>query len=239
MAKKEEIIEPQGDLGTLLGYIEGRLKDMLIFADDEEDDKPVLQRTYKIHGAEVPVMVVAGINASGKSIVADVVATSAKKCGFGRRAVTMKNRTTSGFERAMIFGDENDESTGVNSVSAVLKGVKSSKQDNGPSVLILDEPDIGLSEEYSGALGEYLAAQVIEADHNLKLLVVISHSRPLYRRMLEVLPYEPHSVYMGDNTKTFSDWLNGPVPRFGADEIEKLKARGLATWRAINSVVKG
>jgi hypothetical protein len=233
-SNKEQIT--QLDLPTLNGEIQNSLQNMMIFCDDEPEDNPPLQRTVQMVGDNIPVMLIAGINASGKSIMASVAATAAKKCGFGKRVVSMTNRTTSGFERAMVFGDESDSSTGVNSVSAVLMGLRSCKQDDSPSVLVLDEPDIGLSEEYAGALGEYIAQQMIEPDHQLKLIVVISHSRPLYRRLLEVLPYQPNTVFLGDKTRTFMDWLNGPVPHFGPEEIEKLKTRGLETWRAIRHV---
>lgn len=226
----------QLDLPTLNGQIHDSLQNMMIFCDDEPEDNPPLQRTVQMAESDIPVMLIGGVNASGKSIMASVVETAAKKCGFGKRVVSMTNRTSSGFERGMVFGDESDSSTGVNSVSAVLMGLRSCKQDDSPSVLVLDEPDIGLSEEYAGALGEYIAQQMIEPDHQLKLIVVISHSRPLYRRLLAVLPYQPHTIFLGDKTKTFMDWLNGPVPHFGADEIEKLKSRGRETWRAIRRV---
>lgn len=234
-ASNEEKIT-QMDLPTLNGQIYDSLQNMMIFCDDEPEDNPPLQRTVQMAEGNIPVMLIAGINASGKSIMASVVATAAKKCGFGKRVVSMTNRTSSGFESAVVFGDESNSSTGVNSVSAVLMGLRSCKQDDSPSVLVLDEPDIGLSEEYAGALGEYIAQQMIEPDHQLKLVVVISHSRPLYRRLLAVLPYQPHTIFLGDKTKTFMDWLNGPVPHFGADEIEKLKARGRETWREIRRI---
>lgn len=226
----------QLDLQTLTGEINYALQHMLIFADDEPEDKPPLQRNVQMTEGAVPVMLIGGINASGKSIMASVVETAAKKCGFGKRTVSMTNRTSSGFQRAMIFGDESDSSTGVNSVAAVINGLKSSKTDNKPCVLVLDEPDIGLSEEYAGALGEYIAAHMIEPDHNLKLIVIISHSRALYRRLLQALPYQPHTAFLGDKSRTFMDWLKSPVPHFGPEEIELLKTRGRETWLAIHRI---
>jgi hypothetical protein len=226
----------QLDLPTLNDQIRNSLQNMLIFADDESEDNPPLQRNVQMADGNIPVMLIGGLNASGKSIMASVIETAAKKCGFGKRVVSMTNRTTSGIGRALVFGDESDSSTGVNSVSAVLLGLRSCKGDEKPSVLVLDEPDIGLSEEYAGALGEYIAQQMIEPDHQLKMIVIISHSRPLYRRLLGVLPYQPHTVFLGDKSKTFMDWLNGPVPHFGPEEIELLKVRGRETWKAIRRI---
>ncbi|MEG0869648.1 MAG: hypothetical protein RSG77_21785 [Hafnia sp.] len=235
-ADKEEV--PQLDFKVLIDQIRQRLECMVLFADDEPEDTPVLQRTYQMAEGAVPVMVVGGINASGKSILSSVIGTVAKTCGYTRRTVSMNNRTASGFERAMIFGDESDSSTGVNSVSAVINGIKSSMTNDTPAVLILDEPDIGLSEEYSGALGEYIAQNVMQPDHNLKLVVVISHSRPLFRRLLKAIPFEPHTVFLGDKNKNFMDWLLQPVGHFGPEEIELLKTRGRETWRAINRAIQ-
>jgi len=183
-------------------------------------------------------MLVAGSNASGKSIVTNMVQIMARDCGFAHRCVSMDNRSgKSGIERAMIFGSESDQSTGYISTGAVIKGLKASQTSDKPAVLILDEPDIGLSEEMAGAMGEYIAQHVSETDHNLKFIMIVSHSRPLFERILEQLPYQPHVVFMGSNEMTFSQWLNGPKQRLGPDAIDALRLKGRQTQSAVERTI--
>lgn len=230
--KNKVIPVVQQDISVLFDAIKDRLESAPIFSEDEAGNQ-LLIRNFQMSDISVPVMVVGGTNASGKSVFCSLISSIVKAHGFARREVSMTNRTSTGFERAMIFGDEGDNSTGYNSVSAAMKGIKSSKLSSVPSVLILDEPDIGLSEEYAGAFGEYIASQVLEPDHSLKLIVIVSHSRPLYRRLLAALPCTPHAVFLGSKTQTFMDWLHASPEHYGPEMMEFLIKRGREMRSAI------
>ncbi|MDU8350577.1 hypothetical protein RYA05_01590 [Pseudomonas syringae pv. actinidiae] len=228
----------QRSVPALIGYIEDKLANSIFFQSEEETGAAPLLRTYAMSGTNVPVLLVAGINASGKSILTNMVEILAMDCGFAHRCVSMDNRTSgSGIERAMIFGTESDQSTGYISTGAVIKGLKSSQTGDKPAALILDEPDIGLSEEMAGAMGEYIAQHVLEQNHNLKFIMIVSHSRPMFERVLEKLPYAPHVVFMGSEDMTFDAWLNGPQIRLDPSAIDQLRTKGKDTWRNVEQVI--
>lgn len=228
----------QQSVPDLIGYIEEKMANSIFFQPEDGTGVAPLLRNYTMSSADVPVLLVAGINASGKSILTNMVQTTAKNCGFAHRCVSMDNRTSRpGIERAMIFGTESDQSTGFISTGAVIKGMKASQSGESPAVLILDEPDIGLSEEMAGAMGEYIAQHVLEENHNLKFIVIVSHSRPLFERVLEKLPYAPHAVIMGSESMTFIEWLYGPKIKMGPEAIDALRIKGRETQRTVERVI--
>lgn len=225
----------QQDVPALIGYIKEKLETSIFFQPDPETGVAPLLRTYAFSEVDVPAFLVSGLNASGKSILTNMVEILARDCGFAHRCVSMDNRTSSsGLERAMIFGSESDQSTGFISTGAVIKGLKASQTGDKPAVLILDEPDIGLSEELAGAMGEYIAQHIVDSDHNLKFIMVVSHSRPLFERIIEKLAYQPHVAFMGSTETTFNQWLTGTKQRLGADAIDALRVKGKETQRAVD-----
>lgn len=178
---------------------------------------------------------VTGENASGKSFVVR---------GLGEKlrdrhpnleilAVTMSLRSQGGFSRALLFGDEQRDSSGRISIKAVLAGLHACRDRQDDHVLVLDEPDIGLAESYAGALGTYLAAFVEDMPIRTLGLVVVTHSRPLVR---EVIAAEPASIRVGEDRRPLEQWLReGPLPR-GLEDIEALAERSAATTRGITRV---
>jgi hypothetical protein len=178
---------------------------------------------------------VTGENASGKSFL--VRGLGQKMRGAHPKleilAVTMSLRSEGGFSRAVVYGDEQRESSGRISIKAVLAGMYVCRERHHDHVLILDEPDIGLAESYAGALGAYLAAFVEDMPVRTLGVVVVTHSRPLVRGLL---PAEPASIRVGDDPRPLEQWLReGPIPR-GIEEIEALAERAGATMRGITRV---
>jgi hypothetical protein len=178
---------------------------------------------------------VTGENATGKSFLVRGLGEKLRDAHpkLEILAVTMSLRSEGGMARAFLFGDERRESTGRNSVKAVLAGMCACRERHHDHVLVLDEPDIGLAESYAGALGAYLAAFVENMPVRTQGVVVVTHSRPLVHGLL---PAEPASIRVGDDPRPLEQWLReGPLPR-GMEEIETLSERAAATMRGITRV---
>jgi hypothetical protein len=96
-------------------------------------------------GTDPRLLLVTGGNAGGKSLVCRFLDAksrdeSGKRVEFMR--VGMGLRTQSGIQRAMMFGDEERESTGRISSDAVVGGMETCRRRDTPHILCLDEPDI-------------------------------------------------------------------------------------------------
>lgn len=149
--------------------------------------------------------VIYGDNASGKSLIASLMELQLKDDGIYSRSANMRNRTSSGIERAMVFGDESSSSTGAMSLKVAIKSMKATAAAGKPAVSILDEPDIGLSPYYARAFGEHIANEYNAMDDD-KGLIMVSHSTELMQNFLDGLdkPY----VAIGINTdKSLAEWM--------------------------------
>lgn len=192
--------------------------------DDSED--VLFPLNIDMSDKDCRLIVVAGANASGKSVVGSLVESVAKKNGFVARNCCMRNRTYSGFGAKLIFGDESTQSTGVCTITAVRAGLTSSADAESPSVMILDEPDLGLSQESAMGMGAYIASFVNDASTNLKMTVVISHSRDLYKVLIEKMGCKAHKIFVGNDHKTFDDWMDAKVEPLSISELLDLRDIG-------------
>jgi hypothetical protein len=57
----------------------------------------------------------------------------------------------------MVYGSEDYESTGCNSVGTVLTGITTCYGRESPHVIFWDEPDLGLSDSWAAGVGQKLA----------------------------------------------------------------------------------
>lgn len=186
------------------------------------------------------LIVVTGENAGGKTFVASYLSQIARRDheAEGKLEIMdigMRRRTDSGIVRGLMFGDEAWESTGQISLKVVLGGIRTCRGRENDHVLILDEPDIGLSESYRGALGELLADFADPLPERTVALVVVTHSREIVERLM---PLGPTCVRVGDDVRPTKEWLQqGPLPRSMAD-VEKLQETALTRFRALTALIK-
>lgn len=151
------------------------------------------------------IVIIYGDNASGKSLFSSIIHSLARDEKIAVRSASMGNRTRSGIEKAFIFGDESQQSTGATSVQVSKLCLNSMLKDDKLSLAILDEPDVGLSGFYAPAMGEYIANTLNNADDK-KGLILVSHSVPLITRFLEVINTDVSRF--GINTDLpLEDWL--------------------------------
>lgn len=194
------------------------------------------------------VLLIAGANATGKSLLFRHVAAAADEKGLSVITISIRERTGSGsfemaaFRRSMMFGDEHEQSTGATSYRVVKTGFRNihsrlEKEDGQPTLLLLDEPEMGLSTGYAAAMGEYLAKEASALPARAPGLVVVTHSRDLVRQMLEHLPARPHFLYTGLSPLDLDTWISAPEHRT-VEDLEKLEALGMEGRQAFSAFVR-
>lgn len=165
---------------------------------------------------EGKVFIVTGENATGKSFFSRIANLILKRdYNLAAYRVGMDYRTGSGVARCFVFsGDENEDSTGVLSINAIQGGLRTCQKHDQDHFMIFDEPDIGLSESYQGAVGKLFAKFAGSVPERTKLFVVVTHSRRIVRQLL---PLKPHHVRIGDKM-TLAEFMADPPDK----EIEDL-----------------
>lgn len=206
-----------------------------IFADED--------RVFQAHLQPGPanVAMIVGPNASGKSVLFQVLAMLARQEKIVPVTVSIRERTgagtsdMAGMRRMFMFGDESEQSTGATSLKTAMKAfdsVQTYAEEGRRALLLLDEPEQGLSEDYAAAMGTWLGTKAKELVHpNLLGLVVVSHSRALMRTLREELPQAPSFVSMEAAT-TLEQWLEPPVPKT-VDELLALPKVGSERRRKV------
>lgn len=189
---------------------------------------------------ESRVLLISGENAGGKSLfcrfLQTVIQHDHEKFEFMR--VGMEMRSQGGIRRALMFGNESDESTGQISIRCVRGGISTCQGRENPHILCLDEPDIGLSEGYQAGLGELIANFACDLPKLTEGLVIVTHSRPIARALLSTLDHSPHCIRVGDDLRTTAEWIDkGPLPRT-VDDVESLNGRSVERFRAVNKVIQ-
>ncbi len=183
------------------------------------------------------LILISGSNGGGKSFLVKALGSYLHLEAKGKvewMAVGMSLRTSPGMARAFMFGDEGRESTGRISLKAVLGGLRTCKGREHPHALILDEPDVGLSEGYQAGLGELLSDFAGDLPALTRALIVVTHSRTIAKALSDA---GATCVRIGDDLRPTADWIrDGDSPRTAKD-IEELSDRTIARMRAIQAVI--
>lgn len=197
------------------------------------------------------IVVIAGPNASGKSLVVLCV-ESHLGSGFtekiSRISISIRERTGSGMSevsggrRMFMFGDESESSTGAISVSVVTNGfLNVSDEGRAPKqVLILDEPEMGLSEGYSEAMGRFIAQKVIEARKTscFSGIIVVTHSKKLLKGLQEELKESVSFLSTNKEVTTLNQYFNSDE-KVSVSDLERLKAKNKEGWMYVSNLLKG
>jgi len=211
-------------------YLNGALDSRLFTGDSPF-------RGYLSEGADDSrVSIVTGPNASGKSLMVRMVAATLNEEQVEPLQVSMRYRTMGGIHRAFMFGSDEDQSTGATSLYAVQGALRTSRQREKAHWVMLDEPDVGLAEEYAVALGTYLAAYANEMPEHAKGMMLVTHSRALVSGFVQALQKAPHFVHL-ETPMTLPEWLEQPAQRT-VDELLALDDLGAKRWSAIEAILK-
>lgn len=197
-------------------------------------------------GGEGRAAVIVGPNASGKSLFFRVLTAAAHRSKVLAVTVSIRERTgagtleMAGLRRMFMFGDESEQSTGATSLSAAIKAfntVDAHAGEGKPTLLLLDEPEQGLSEDYAAAMGTWLAQKANALVHPHALgLVLVSHSRALVRAFQQGLDHKPACVSMEDPL-SLDQWLESAKHRT-VEELMALSQLGKERWRAVSQLLK-
>lgn len=201
-----------------------------------------LVATFEEGDPDSQVLLIAGDNASGKSLMIRVLASCLNRDNVEPLQVSMKYRTQSGMHRAFMYGalGDGEDSTGNVSLIAIRGALKTAEERESPTWVMLDEPDTGLADGYCSAMGAYLA----NFGNRLPLnqcqgLSVVTHSRKLVSSMLFSLDKKPHFLcfadYVGDDL--MQTWLEDERDR-SIEDLLALGATSLSKFRSINAVFK-
>lgn len=198
--------------------------------------------SYHLQPGHGQVLVVAGDNASGKSLVASIAAARAYyDHGVEPMTVSMTARTSSGMLRAFTYGGEDYRATGEVSLNVSFKALDAipDRLGKGPSaraLAILDEPDVGLTEGFSYAFGQKLAQKInaLPAGKRWNVLLV-SHSREMVRGLADTLTQAPSFLHT-DTPLTLDDWC-AQRPRKSVAELEAMLKRAGEQIKQIRGIL--
>lgn len=194
------------------------------------------QGTFSPGASDSRVVVLTGPNASGKSLLIRLLASWLNDDKVEPIQVSMKYRTEGGIHRAFMFGSDADQSTGATSVYAVQGALNTSNNREKPHWVMLDEPDIGLAEEYAEAMGTYVASYGNAVPAMSRGLVLVSHSRALVRGLVANLAVKPHFVHLGP-PQTLESWLDAPTKR-SVEDLMQLEQLGTDRFRAVEAIIR-
>lgn len=195
-----------------------------------------------LEDGELPdVWVISGENAGGKSILCKAIQGKLQamakrdKQRFVAMRVGMDMRTDSGIVRGMMFGSEQDDSTGNNSVHTALTGLKNAREREELHWLILDEPDIGLGAGYRKALGEAFADFAKNLPEKTLGFMVVTHSPEIAGPLIEA---GASSIRVGPDRRPVREWLrDGDLPK-SFEDLQNLKQVARQIWRDIEDVTR-
>lgn len=212
---------------TLPALIRDVLEDTLFWTDP---DCPFKATLYE---GDPRVTLIVGENASGKSLLFRFIATVAQReHDLLPVTISIRERVGGGAEmgglrRAFMFGDEAEQSTGATSTNVLNGGFHNAGREK-PGILMLDEPEIGLSDGYAMAMGELIGGRVRarETAADFRGLIVVTHSRNLACGVQRGLMEVPTFVCMGDQPAPLRDWMAAPEVRSVTDLENLMRIAG-------------
>jgi hypothetical protein len=205
-----------------------------------QDPDPAIPYVWKPSKADNPLVVVVGENAGGKSFFRRCVNAV---CGDKTNKVecipiSMEGRRQVAYNIGLsfVYGSEDWEATGVNSISTVLTGISTCRNRTSAHVIIWDEPDIGLSEGNAASVGKAIADFTREPPTHTKASIVITHRKALVEQLV---PIQPHYLFLGDENapETLAGWLAAPPIVRPLEEVkERSRKRFLAIQKILDEV---
>ncbi len=186
-----------------------------------------------VQKADHRVCVITGPNVAGKSLLRKVLHNHYEDAKISYKAISQEGRCASvGIQRLLVYGTEQDESTGYNSVKMLRKMVQSSQEYKDQHAFMLDEPEIGCSEETQAGMGDWLG-QMVPTMTNLHTLFVVTHSRLFVKYLLRHLI--PTHWRLSEDGMTLDQWVcREIVPTDLEEMVEMSKER----WHAVNTMIK-
>lgn len=179
------------------------------------------------------VLIVTGDNATGKSFLRRIF-TYFIKANHKIQSIhlSQESRAAGGIERAFLYGDERDESTGCITVGTFMTGLRTSRARDIDHILLWDEPEIGLGEEVQLGAAIYLADQLKDWPPKLRGLIVMTHSRHFVSTLMKIEGSK--FINLGNQYKTPDEWINRTIVPVSPEVVRQ---RGLDTFHKFSAVM--
>lgn len=229
------------DASTTTNPVTALLEDVLDRSRLVQQNGGPLNVSYQAGHPESRLVLIAGDNASGKSLMIRILAGWLNEAKVEPLQVSMRYRTMSGMHRMFMFGlGDEEDSTGNVSLTAINGAMKTAEGREKPCWMMLDEPDTGMSEGYCAAMGTYLANfgnRVVPLNH-CQGMVVVTHSRKLISSMLFTLEKQPHFLCFSDaqGPDLLTAWLEDERDR-SVEELLALNENSHELFKRINKVL--
>lgn len=219
---------------TTASLVEDSL-DYEYFCPQEEDGGVTPIPVTSIPGEGLLVLAV-GDNASGKSFYRRVVQALCHREKIECIHLSMEGRRGSNFA-GLIYGEEDYNSTGQNSARTVRMSLETSKKREEPHVIFWDEPDFGLSESWSEAMGVKICHGLThDPSPHLVAAFVVTHSRPLMKPLLDL---NPHALIFEESPSTsLREYLARPSPVQPLEVLEDLSRQRYKRIQGVMNRVK-
>lgn len=163
------------------------------------------------------LIIVTGENASGKSLVRRIIHQLAKRNNVDAVAVSPEFKQNGGIATAFVFGDESYQASGVIAVNVCLGSITTSKKRTIPHCVILDEPDMGLSDNAAAGVGQEICDFIQNPPKLLQFYAIITHRKELIKPMLAL---NPSHIRLRDELNLFQV-VNQPVVPLNLNELKK------------------
>lgn len=188
------------------------------------------------------VIVLTGDNASGKSYIAHILAKMMYHTEHKTDPMvsSMRSRTREGMMRAIVFGSEEDDSTGNISAKTIQKALNNAKNrilEEGSSLIILDEPELGLSDSYKKACGELIGEGIQSILNNPEVLnknlivILTTHSKEVVKGLISELNEKPTFVSLNKKLN-LEEWLEEKIT-YSKEDLLNLSKKANQTRKAI------
>lgn len=194
-----------------------------------EEDGPIKANFTEGHEK---ILIITGENASGKSFIRRLIQLSCKQEKVELIHLSQEARTMGWITSAFVYGSESYDSTGYNSSNTITTGISTCQSRESDHYILWDEPDIGLSERYSGGVGVAIRKFVENLPKHTRGCVVITHSKALVKQLLSL---NPSHLRLGDDL-SLNDWMN-EIAEPG--DLKELQEKNHKMFRLINEIIKG
>lgn len=201
---------------NLYDLINGLKKESSFYADKNCEYPFSLDNNFE--NINNKILVITGDNSSGKSLLLKVLKNYSKKT-FNIKSiiVSLQERLnpleSNGNENRRIICLKNELklSTGVSSVESVNKSfdIMSKWTQDSDTLIILEEPEVGLAQGYEYALGQFIAEKTLAEKDNKKFtgIVIVTHSKNVIKGIAEK-NINPLFINMGKEYISMQEWLN-------------------------------
>jgi predicted ATPase len=178
------------------------------------------------------ILVITGSNASGKSILRRILAGRLRTAGIEPMFLSQQGRATGGIQRAIIYGSEDDQSTGCISVQTFIAAVRTMRGRETAHAVIWDEPEIGMGEELQIGTADWFLRQMGDWPEYLSGVVMLTHSRIFAAKMMT---FPGAKWYNMNGYATVKDWLGRRLEKIEPEEMMEMSRE---KWKRIASLLR-